>query len=241
MKTSEPLLKKLLRRASGSMKKYEMLDDGDKVMIGLSGGKDSLALVEIMAARKLIFKPKFEVMACHVGVENIPYKSDIEYLKDFCVSRGVEFVHITTSFSEDTKQGRTPCFLCSWSRRKKLFDTAQKYGCNKLALGHHQDDILETLLLNQIFQGSYATMPPVLKMQKFDMTVIRPLAEIREAEIAELAVSHNYRKQIKNCPYETDSNRRAVRDLLRQMERLNPDAAGSLWSAMSNIKPEYLP
>ena len=173
-------MQRVQRMANKAMKDYEMLADGDSIMIGLSGGKDSLALVEVLAARQRIFKPKIEVMACHVSVENVPYQSDIEYLKAFCEERGVKFIHQTTRFDEDTKDGRGPCFLCAWNRRKTLFKAAEEYGCTKLALGHHKDDILETLLMNQIFQGAYATMPPMLKMAKFDMTIIRPLALVRE-------------------------------------------------------------
>ena len=232
---------KVLKLANKAMKEYEMLVDGDRVMIGLSGGKDSLALVEVLAARQRIFKPKIEVLACHVSVENVPYQSDLDYLREFCESRGVRFVHKTTRFDEDTKDGRGPCFLCAWNRRKTLFKAAKEFGCTKLALGHHKDDILETLLMNQIFQGAYATMPPVLRMAKFEMTIIRPLALVREAEIEALAVEHEYRKQIKNCPHEKVSNRPQVREILQRMEELNPNAASSLWGAMTNIQEEYLP
>ena len=234
-------MERVLRMANKAMKEYEMLEDGDRVMIGLSGGKDSLALVEVLAVRQRIFKPKIEVLACHVSVENVPYQSDLDYLREFCESRGVKFVHKTTSFNEDTKDGRGPCFLCAWTRRKTLFKTAEEYGCTKLALGHHKDDILETLLMNQIFQGAYATMPPVLRMAKFEMTIIRPLALLREAEIEALADAHEYKKQIKNCPHEKVSNRPQVREILQRMEELNPNAASSLWGAMSNIQEEYLP
>lgn len=232
---------KVLKLANKAMKEYEMLVDGDRIMIGLSGGKDSLALVEVLAARQRIFKPKIEVLACHVSVENVPYQSDLDYLREFCESRGVRFVHKTTRFDEDTKDGRGPCFLCAWNRRKTLFKAAEEFGCTKLALGHHKDDILETLLMNQIFQGAYATMPPVLRMAKFEMTIIRPLALVREAEIEALAVEHEYRKQIKNCPHEKVSNRPQVREILQRMEELNPNAASSLWGAMTNIQEEYLP
>ena len=95
--------------------------------------------------------------------------------------------------------------------------------------------------MNQIFQGAYATMPPVLKMAKFEMTIIRPLALVREVEIEEIASEHEYRKQIKNCPHEKVSNRPQVREILRRMEELNPNAASSLWGAMTNIQEEYLP
>lgn len=231
---------KVLKLANKAMKEYEMLVDGDRVMIGLSGGKDSLALVEVLAARQRIFKPKIEVLACHVSVENVPYQSDLDYLREFCESRGVRFVHKTTRFEEDTKDGRGPCFLCAWNRRKTLFKAAEEFGCTKLALGHHKDDILETLLMNQIFQGAYATMPPVLRMAKFEMAIIRPLALVREAEIEAVAEAHEYRKQIKNCPHEKVSNRPQVREILQRMEELNPNAASSLWGAMTNIQKEYL-
>lgn len=218
-----------------------MLEDGDCIMIGVSGGKDSLALVEVLAARQRIFKPRIKVMACHVSVDNVPYQSDIEYLRGFCHERDVEFIHAHTAFDPDTNDRRGPCFLCSWNRRKVLFKTAEEKGCRKIALGHHKDDIIETLLMNQIFQGSFATMPPMLTMAKFDMTIIRPLALVREAEIELLAQDHGYRKQIHNCPYETASNRTAIRQLLRQMEELNPNAIASIWGSMTNIQAEYLP
>lgn len=218
-----------------------MINDGDRILIGLSGGKDSLALVEVLAARQRIFKPKIEVIACHISIDDIPYASDIDYLRSFCETRGVMFVHVSTRFGNDTKNGRSPCFLCSWSRRKAMFKIAEKCHCNKLALGHHKDDILETLLMNQIFQGSYTTMPPLLRMEKFDMTIIRPLALLRESEIQALADAHDYRKQTKNCPYEKVGNRPQIREILHKMESLNPNAASSLWNAMTHINYQYLP
>ena len=133
------------------------------------------------------------------------------------------------------------CFLVEAEGKKVLFDTAKRLGCNKIALGHHQDDILETLLMNLTFQGAFSTMPPVMAMDKFDMTIIRPLALLRESELRTHAEERGYRRQEKNCPYEKESNRQAMRSLLEQMERLNPEAANSLWSAMTNVKPEYLP
>ena len=234
-------MQRVQRMANKAMKDYEMLQDGDRIMIGLSGGKDSLALVEVLAARQKIFKPKIEVVACHVSVENVPYQSDIEYLREFCESRGVKFVHKTTRFDEDTKDGRGPCFLCAWNRRKTLFKAAEEQGCTKLALGHHKDDILETLLMNQIFQGAYATMPPVLKMAKFDMTIIRPLCLVPEADIVEYAKLRELKKQIKNCPYEQDSNRHDMQKVMDLLEKMNPEARHSLWGAMTNIQSDYLP
>ena len=157
-------------------------------MIGLSGGKDSLALVELLGSRQKIYKPKFSVVAAHISLENMPYQSDLDYLESFCREHGVEFVHGVSAFDPEARDKRkSTCFLCSWTRRKRMFELADELQCNKIALGHHQDDMLETLLMNQIFQGSFATMPPKLKMDKFDMTIIRPMAFISEAELLALS------------------------------------------------------
>lgn len=223
---------KILRKASGSMKKWGLLENGDNVLVGLSGGKDSLALVEVMAARQKIFVPKIRVKACHVGVRNVPYKSDIDYLRHFCEERGVEFIYRETEFEDDRHEGRSHCFLCSWSRRKMLFRTAEELGCNKLVLGHHKDDIVETLLMNEIFTGRIETMMPKMEMRKFNLMVIRPLCEVRETEIYELAQAHEYRRQIKNCPYEDDSNRSRVKKLINELEGWNPDVVSSLFGAL---------
>jgi tRNA(Ile)-lysidine synthase TilS/MesJ len=113
--------------------------------------------------------------------------------------------------------------------------------CNKIALGHHLDDVLQTLMMNLTFQGSFGTMPPLLKMNKFDMTIIRPMSQIEEMDIQMMATLQNYQKQEKNCPYEEDSHRSDMKELLSRMKVMNPNAANSMWNAMSNIQDEYLP
>ena len=119
-------------------------------------------------------------------------------------------VQYETSFDPATDTRKSPCFLCSWNRRKALFTVAKEQGCNKIALGHHMDDILETLLMNITYQGAFSTMPPRLVMKKFDMTIIRPMCMVHEADLIELAALHDYRKQVKNCPYESQSSRSVV-------------------------------
>lgn len=220
---------------------YGLISDGDKILVGLSGGKDSMALLELLAMRSRIFKPRFTVMAVHVEMSNIEYKSDTTYLREFAESLGVEFLTYTTSFDPTTDTRKSPCFLCSWNRRKALFTVAKEYGCNKIALGHHNDDILETLLMNMTFQGAISTMPPRLVMRKFDMTIIRPMCLIHESDLVEMARIRGYRKQIKNCPYEKDSHRSDMKEVLRRLQEMNPEARYSLWNSMSNIQEDMLP
>ena len=141
--------------------------------------------------------------------------------------------------SADTR--KSPCFLCSWNRRKALFTVAKEHGCNKIALGHHMDDILETLLMNLTFQGAFSTMPPRLEMRKFQMTVIRPLCLVHEADLTALAALRGYRRPNKNCPYEHASHRSAMKEVFRRLEEMNPEARYSMWGAMGNIQADLLP
>lgn len=232
---------KLHQKFGKALKDYGLIADGDKVLIGLSGGKDSLALVELFAKRAAIFKPKFEVVAAHVSMSNVPYQSDIEYLRNYCEQFNIPFYHVTGSFDASTDTRKSPCFLCAWNRRKKLFELAKELGCTKIALGHHQDDILATLLMNLTFQGAFSTMPPYLKMNHVDVDIIRPMCLIAESEIKEMARIRGFVKPVKNCPYETDSHRSDMSEVMALLEKMNPQARHSLWGSMTNIQTDYLP
>ena len=239
--TEDKLLRRINQRFAKGVVKYGLIEDDDKILVGLSGGKDSMALLELLALRSRIHKPRFSLMAVHVGMTNIAYRADLDYLKAYSEGLGVPFVHYETSFDPSTDTRKSPCFLCSWNRRKALFTVAKEHGCNKIALGHHMDDILQTLLMNITFQGAFSSMPPKLVMHKFDMTLIRPLWLVHEADLEELAALQGYRKQVKNCPYETASNRAQMKDVLRRLEELNPEARYSLWGSMTNVQEELLP
>ena len=239
--TEDKLLRRINQRFAKGVVKYGVIEDDDRILVGLSGGKDSMALLELLALRSRIHKPRFSLMAVHVGMTNIAYRADLDYLKAYSEGLGVPFIHHETSFDPSTDTRKSPCFLCSWNRRKALFTVAKEHGCNKIALGHHMDDILQTLLMNITFQGAFSSMPPKLVMHKFDMTLIRPLCLVHEADLEELAALRGYRKQVKNCPYETASNRAQMKDVLRRLEELNPEARYSLWGSMTNVQEELLP
>ena len=239
--TEDKLLRRINQRFAKGVVQYGLIEDDDKILVGLSGGKDSMALLELLALRSRIHKPRFSLMAVHVGMTNIAYRADLDYLKAYSEGVGFTLVHYETSFDPSTDTRKSPCFLCSWNRRKALFTVAKEHGCNKIALGHHMDDILQTLLMNITFQGAFSSMPPKLVMHKFDMTLIRPLCLVHEADLEELAALRGYRKQVKNCPYETASNRAQMKDVLRRLEELNPEARYSLWGSMTNVQEELLP
>lgn len=237
----EKLMRRIQKCFNKGVVQYGLIEDGDKILVGLSGGKDSLALLELLALRSRIYKPKFSVVAAHVVMKNISYESDMDYLRSYAESLGVPFICYETSFDPSTDTRKSPCFLCSWNRRKALFTVAKEQGCNKIALGHHMDDVLETLLMNMTFQGAFSTMPPKLVMRKFDMTIIRPMCLVHEADLLQMAAYRGYKKQIKNCPYEKDSNRSSIKEVFHTLEKLNPEARYSLWGSMSNIQSDLLP
>ena len=235
------LIKKLEDKVKKAIYEYELIKDGDCILLALSGGKDSLALLELLGMRSRIFHPKFKLVVAHIVMTNVPYASDLDYLKSMASTYDLPFIVHETAFDATTDTRKTPCFLCSWTRRKALFEIAKAHGCNKIALGHHQDDILETLLMNLTHQGSFGTMPPRLVMNRFDMEIIRPLCLIAEKDILTLAEMHTYKKQQHICPYEKTSLRTNVKGLLAQLEAQNPEVRYSLWNSMTNIQTDYLP
>ncbi len=223
---------RLMRRYRKAVKEFRLIEDGDNILVALSGGKDSLFLVELLGRQQRISTPHITVHAIHVRMDNIKYESDTAYLEAFAASHGVKLHVVTTGFDMSTDTRKSPCFLCSWNRRKQIFLKAQELGCNKIALGHHQDDIIHTALMNQIFQGHFSTMPARLKMKKMPITIIRPLCMEEESDILHYATLKGYEKQKKLCPYETDSHRSSVAGLFSEIERMAPEARYSMWNAL---------
>ena len=232
----EQLFKRLNERFVKAFATYRLLEDNDHVLIGLSGGKDSLLLTELMAKRSRIQHPVFKVEAVHVRMENIQYETSTDYLQRFCEELEVPLHIVTTRFVEPVApaEPKPACFLCSWYRRKELFNLAQALGCNKIALGHHRDDIIHTALMNLTFQGRFGTMPALLRMKKMPLSIIRPLCLIDESDIVKYAELCNYEKVRKHCPYEHESNRTAIADIYAAIERVNPESRFSIWKALES-------
>lgn len=251
MKTPEQIalekqLNRLTKRFHKACADYQLIADDDHILIGLSGGKDSLLLTELLGRRAQIYKPRFKVTALHVRVKERDYHTDLSYLESFCAEAQVPLIVRDTEIGElpntpNTRTTQNPCFLCSWYRRKALFNVAQELGCNKIAFGHHRDDVAQTLLMNLIFQGAFASMPPILQLDKMPLQLIRPLCLIDEADIVTYAAMRGYEKQTKLCPFEHVSSREKVKELLEHIKTLNPEAIDSIFGAMTNIKTDYLP
>lgn len=226
------LQNRLTKRFHKACADFGLIEQGDHILIGLSGGKDSLALVELLGRRAQIFVPRFSVTAVHVRVRERAYLTDISYLQSFCDAYKVPLLVRDTEIGEETGE-KDPCFLCSWYRRKALFDTARELGCNKIAFGHHKDDIVETLLMNLIFQGNFSTIYPKLQMDKMPLQLIRPLCLIEESELRRYAELRGYAPQKQTCPFEKASSRTDIKGLIHDLERLNPEVRDSLWGAIT--------
>ena len=235
------LFTKLCKKVGYSLKKYELINPEDIIMIGVSGGKDSLFLLEALADRVRHLPFKVNLMACHIHVKEIGYKVDKAYLENLCKQYDIPYCYeeISVDLTKDPK--KAPCFICSWHRRKRLFELTKELKCNKLALGHHLDDVLETLMMNMIYHGSISSMPATLKMFGGRMHLIRPLIELTNAEMLEIALEREYPKLKDQCPYGDDTKRSEVKSLISSMGNMNKHARKNVFRSMGNIFPEYLP
>ena len=230
---------------------YSLLQDGDHVLVGLSGGKDSLCLLEMLGRRAKIHHPQFTVEAIHVRMADVDYLTSTDYLERFCQEFDVPLHIVTTSFDHPSpptpnsklltqnsklltpnSKGKPACFLCSWNRRKQMFNLAQQLGCNKIALGHHRDDLLITALMNLFYQSRFETMPASLQMNKMPLQIIRPLCLVDEADISRYAELRGYERQVKLCPYEDNTQRNAMHRLLDSITAMNTETRHSLWNAL---------
>ncbi len=232
---------KISRKVGRTILEYGLVVEGDRILVGLSGGKDSMILLEALADRKKHLPFEFEIMAVHVSATSIGYVMDTDYLQRFCDELGVplRLEEIEVDLGLDPK--KAPCFICSWARRKRIFEVSRELDCNKVALGHHRDDAIQTVLMNMIYHGSISSLPRELSMFGGRIRLIRPLLYIPEKELSYYAGLRTFRKQEKSCPYDGSTRREEIKELIRQMDRLNRDARRNIFKAMDNIYPDYLP
>ena len=225
----EGVLTRLFNKACTA---YGLLADGDRILLALSGGKDSLVMAQLMAERARIFKPSICVEAVHVVMDNVPYQTDILHMQTFCNALGIPLHILHTSFDETTDKRHTRCFLCARYRRKAMFRFAVEHGFNKVALGHHQDDFLATMLMNLLYEGSFHSMRPSMPMEHYPITIIRPLCLVPEKYIASHASEAQLVRHISPCPYEDRTRRSEMERLSQSLCTLHPEARQSMWHAL---------
>ena len=228
----------LSKKIGKAITDYGMLADGDRVAVAVSGGKDSLSLLRILQERQKFVPIKYEIVAVYVdlGFGGV----DPEKLARYLRKNGVE-LHIEKSDAlRSANRKKIGCFWCSWNRRKAFFEAADRLGCAKVALGHHKDDIVQTILLNLFFHGEVSTMCPKQELFGGKLTLIRPLAYAEEKEIKSFAAAYRIPMQKCRCPHSGRTNRALMAKLISNVERACPDVKTNIFRSVKRIKREYL-
>lgn len=235
---------RIQKKAGKAIHEYKMIEEGDHVLIALSGGLDSMVLLDILSDRKKIIPINFQISAIHITTEINSQKisTQTQKIQHICRELSAPLYLIDLKLELDQKAIKKGiCFLCSWNRRKMIFEKAKELGCNKIAFGHHMDDALETLLMNMTFHGEVSSIPPVIEMFQGTFTLIRPLILLTSKETNKYARL----KEIENaegiCPFEGKNQREKFRPIVNQMSKMHKLSKINLYNSMSNILKEYLP
>lgn len=245
--SEDKLLKRVYQQAGNAIVDFSMIEDGDRIMVAVSGGKDSWVLLDVLEHFRKRAPVKFSLVAANIDQGYAGYRVDQieDYLQAHKFEYKMEFYDIA-SIIEEKAANSTPCSLCSRLRRGSLYGLAEKLNCNKIALGHHLDDLAETLLLNQFFVGRTSAMAPKLQSDDGKNVVIRPLSYVQEEEIRQYAKFKAFPIVCCQCPLmcgevvHGDFKRRMIKNLLTDLELKIPDIKMSLLTAMQNIKPTHM-
>jgi tRNA 2-thiocytidine biosynthesis protein TtcA len=220
--------------------RYGMIQDGDRILVGVSGGKDSLALLHLLHERKKRVPIDYELIPIYIDLGFSLSRQ--EPLRDFFEARGLSY-HIEQTqigkLAHSRENRENPCFLCSWERRKLIFKLADRFNCNKIAFGHHKDDIIETFLLNIFYSAQISTMLPVQTIFKGKMAIIRPLALIEEKKIGRFAREMKFPVGHVGCPSSGSTKRKEIKELIAALEEKNRRVKGNIFRSLSNIKLDY--
>jgi len=232
-------LKKWLEKA---ILDYGMIAEGDRVLVGVSGGTDSFALLDLLNS-PMIFVPKFSVTAVHIDLGFAGGEGDGDLidgeLKKMVSDHIIEKTDIGPLAHSEFNR-KNPCFLCSRLRRKRIFEIAEAKGCNRIAFAHHRDDIIETLLINLFYGREISTMKPDQSIFKGALHIIRPLAYLQEELIKKYAGERGFNVVANRCPTSKTSKRVYIKELLHSLEKENTQIRHNIWTAMHHVKTDYL-
>jgi len=239
---SKSILSKKANRSIGqAMHHYSMLADGDRVLIAVSGGVDSLALTAILKRWQLKTPIRYEILGVYLdnGFEDATSDEVGGQLQKIGVPHRIE----KTDFwdrAELAENGKSVCYHCAHLRRNRLFAIADEQGFNKIAFGHHKDDILETFFINLLYAGNISTMVPKQKLFNGRIHIIRPMAYLEKKDILEIAAAAGLTPVKNPCPQDKKSKRQEVRRIVAELSQLNPKVKSNIFAALTNIRAEYL-
>jgi tRNA 2-thiocytidine biosynthesis protein TtcA len=241
--SSEKLHTRLCRMVGKAIADFTMIEEGDRVMVCLSGGKDSYGMLDILLSLQSRAPISYELIAVNLDQKQPGFPEHVlpDYLRKLGVRFHIEERDTYSVVKRVIPDGETTCSLCSRLRRGILYGVAEKLGATKIALGHHRNDIVETLLLNLLFNGTLKGMPPKLRSDDGRHVVIRPLAYVREAELARYAELQNFPIiPCDLCGSQENLKRKEVKTLLQEWDTRYPGSGDSVFAALSNIIPSHL-
>lgn len=238
-------LQQVLSYTRKAVDDYGMICSGDRIAVGISGGKDSLTLLYALHALMRFYPNPFSIHAVTVdlGFDNL----NLERIKELCASLEVPYTIVKTDIAKiifDDRKEHNPCSLCAKMRKGALNEAIKQEGCNKVAYAHHKDDVVETMLLSLIFEGRFHTFSPVTYLDRMDLTVIRPLMYMNEADVIGFVNKHNVPVVKSPCPADGYTKREYAKNLLHQLNQEHPGVRERMFTAIQtgNLKgwPDYL-
>ena len=224
----------------GAADDYEMIQDGDKIAVGISGGKDSLTLLYALSTLRRFYPHPFELHAVTVdlGFENL----NLGKIEALCKELDVPYTIVPTQIASivfDQRKEKNPCALCAKMRKGALNEAIRGAGCNKIAYAHHKDDVVETLMLSLIYEGRFHTFAPVTFLDRMNLTVIRPLVYMKEADVIGFVHKHDVPVVKSPCPADGHTRREYVKQLLRQLNLENPGVKDRMFTAVQSGLEEW--
>ena len=233
-------LQQVLSQGRRAADDYEMIQDGDKIAVGISGGKDSLTLLYALSTLRRFYPHPFELHAVTVdlGFENL----NLGKIEALCKELDVPYTIVPTQIASivfDQRKEKNPCALCAKMRKGALNEAIRGAGCNKIAYAHHKDDVVETLMLSLIYEGRFHTFAPVTFLDRMNLTVIRPLVYMKEADVIGFVHKHDVPVVKSPCPADGHTRREYVKQLLRQLNLENPGVKDRMFTAVQSGLEEW--
>lgn len=228
-------LTSLLRQC---IQQYDMIQPGDAIAVGLSGGKDSLCLLMGLSALRRFYPVPFELHAIHVDVGAGMPEASIAQMADFCTRQGVPFHPVRTQIYQivfEEREEKNPCSLCAKMRKGALNQTALDLGCGKIAYAHHKDDFIETSVMNLLQEGRFDCFPPVTRLDKTGLQVLRPMLYVDERDVIGFARKYALPVTANPCPADGHTRREDVKQFIRESRRQFPNIRESLFSAVTAL------
>lgn len=232
-------MREILSGLRKAVEEYQMIEEGDKIAVALSGGKDSITLLLALKNLQIFYPKHFEILAVTIDPGSNTF--DIPMLEKLCADNEIEYVVEKTNIKEivfDLRKEKNPCSLCANMRRGALNSVAKEHGCNKLALGHHKDDVIETLLMNLFYEGNMTTFAPVTYLSRSEITVIRPMIYLEEKQISGFVNRNNITAMKKTCEADGKTEREFFKNLVIELSKKIPRIKASVFGAIerSTIK-----